>query len=141
MTPSADTAPHPYLRAYMAGITIPTAFLLVILAVFVTVHRFHHEPLPIDRVLVFPMAIAPNLWGVWNMVYVAVRRRRDWPPGLHGLLLAMVIGPLGWSIAQTMGVPTAALGTAATAFPLVMVLYYLLWKYGVAALNEILGVA
>lgn len=141
MTPSVGTAPHPYLRAYMAGITIPTALLLVILAVFVTVHQFHHEPLPIDRILVFPMAIAPNLWGAWNMVYIVVRRRRDWPLGLHGLLLAMLVGPLGWALALTMGVPMSALGTVMLAFPLVMVLYYLLWKYGVAALNEILGVA
>jgi hypothetical protein len=29
----------------------------------------------------------------------------------------------------------------ATAFPFVMVLYYLLWKYGVRMLNEVLGVA
>jgi hypothetical protein len=125
----------------MAGITIPTALLLVILAVFVTVHQFHHEPLPIDRILVFPMAIAPNLWGAWNMAYIVVRRRRDWPLGLHGLLLAMLVGPLGWALALTMGVPMSALGTVMLAFPLVMVLYYLLWKYGVAALNEILGVA
>ena len=125
----------------MAGIAIPTASLLVILAVFVTVHQFHHEPLPIDRILVFPMAIAPNLWGAWNMAYVALRRRRDWPLGRHGLLLALLVGPLGWAIALTMGVPMAALGTVIAAFPVVMVLYYLLWKYGVATLNDILGVA
>jgi len=141
MTPSAGAAPHPYLRAYMAGITIPTALLLVILAVFITVHQFHHEPLPIDRILVFPMAIAPNLWGVWNMVYIVVRRRRDWPLGLHGLLLAMLVGPLGWALVLTMGFPMSVLGTVMPAFPLGMILYYLLWKYGVAALNEILGVA
>ena len=68
MTPDSSPPPRPYLRAYMAGIAIPTAFLLVIMTVFVTVHRFHHEPLPIDRVLVFPIAIAPNLWGAWNIV-------------------------------------------------------------------------
>lgn len=141
MSPSSAVPPHPYLRAYMAGITIPTAFLLVILLVFVTVHWFHKEPLPIDRMLVFPMAIAPNLWGAWNIVYVALRGRRDWPLGLHGLLLAILIGPLGWTIALSMGVPKIALGTAAAAFPFVMALYYLLWKYGVRMLNEVLGVA
>jgi hypothetical protein len=125
----------------MAGITIPTAFLLVILLVFVTVHWFHQQPLPIDRMLVFPMAIAPNLWGAWNIVYVALRGRRHWPLGLHGLLLAVLIGPLGWTIALSIGVPKIALETAAAAFPFVMVLYYLLWKYGVRRLNEVLGVA
>jgi hypothetical protein len=125
----------------MAGIAIPTAFLLVIVAVFVTVHQFHHEPLPIDRVLVFPMAIAPNLWGAWNMLYVAIRRRREWPLGRHGILLALLVGPLGWLIARSMGVPLATLTTAITAFPFVLVLYYLLWKYGVRLLNETLGIA
>ena len=141
MTALASLAPRPYLRAYMAGIAIPTAFLLVILTVFVTVHQFHHEALPIDRVLVFPMAIAPNLWGAWNMLYVAIRRRREWPLGRHGLLLAMLVGPLGWLIVRSMGVPSAMLATAITAFPLVLVLYYLLWKYGVRLLNETLGIA
>jgi hypothetical protein len=124
----------------MAGIAIPTAFLLVIVAVFVTV-QFHHEQLAIDRVLVFPMAIAPNLWGAWNMLYVVIRRRRDWPLGRHGILLALLVGPLGWLIARSMGVPLATLTTAITAFPFVLVLYYLLWKYGVRLLNETLGIA
>jgi hypothetical protein len=124
----------------MAGIAIPTAFLLVIVAVFVTV-QFHHEQLPIDRVLVFPMAIAPNLWGAWNMLYVVIRRRRDWPLGRHGILLALLVGPLGWLIARSMGVPLATLTTAIAAFPFVLVLYYLLWKYGVRLLNETLGIA
>ncbi len=26
--------PHPYLRAYMAGIVVPTLFLLIVMAVF-----------------------------------------------------------------------------------------------------------
>jgi hypothetical protein len=132
--------PYPYLRAYMAGIAIPTASLLVILLAFVTVHQFHHEPLPIDRVLVFPMAIAPNLWGAWNVVYIWVRHRHHWPIGVHGLLLAGVVGSLGWAIARAMAVPMVAVGTAATAFSLAMVMYYLLWKYGVRFLNEVLGV-
>jgi hypothetical protein len=140
MTSPASQAPRPYLRAYMAGIAIPTAFLLVIVAVFVTV-QFHHEQLAIDRVLVFPMAIAPNLWGAWNMLYVVIRRRRDWPLGRHGILLALLVGPLGWLIARSMGVPLATLTTAIAAFPFVLVLYYLLWKYGVRLLNETLGIA
>jgi hypothetical protein len=105
------------------------------------VHLFHHEPLPIDRFLVFPMAIAPNLWGAWNMLYVAIRRRREWPLGRHGVLLAMLIGPVGWLIARTLGAPFAALATAISAFPFVLIFYYLLWKYGVRLLNETLGIA
>lgn len=134
-------APHPFLRAYMAGITIPTVFLLAILAAFLTVHGFHPEPLPVDRVLVFPMAIAPSLWGTWNMLYVALRRRRDWPLGRHGILLALLIGLLAWTLARAVGVPAVVLSTALGIYPFVVVAYYLLWKYGVRLLNEILGIA
>lgn len=141
MRPAFATGPHPFLRAYMAGIAIPTAFLLVILTVFVGVHRVHPEPLPIDRVLVFPMAIAPNLWGAWNMLYVAIRRRRDWPLARHGVLLTLIVGPLAWTIAHALGVPMATVGTAVVAYPFGVAMYYLLWKYGVRMLNEILGIA
>jgi hypothetical protein len=106
MRPQSATGPHPYLRAYMAGITIPTAFLLVILAVFVAIHQVYQGPLPVDRVLVFPMAIAPNLWGAWNMLYVAIRRRRHWPLGTHGVLLALIVGPSAWSIAHALACRT-----------------------------------
>src|SRR5437016_824732 len=64
--------PHPFLRAYMAGIVVPTMFLLVIMAVF-GYHRYYFEvpnqfviPLPgrpLERALIFPMAVVPNLWG------------------------------------------------------------------------------
>ena len=57
---------HPYLRAYMAGIVLPTAFLLVIMTVDVY-HRYYLEvssqfvlgmpARPLERTLVFPMAI------------------------------------------------------------------------------------
>ena len=66
---------HPYLRAYMAGIVVPTAFLLVGMTAF-TLARFVFEvPVPIERVVVFPMALIPNLFGVWNMLYVGLRSR------------------------------------------------------------------
>lgn len=141
MRPQSATGPHPYLRAYMAGITIPTAFLLVILAVFVAIHQVYQGPLPVDRVLVFPMAIAPNLWGAWNMLYVVIRRRRHWPLGTHGVLLALIVGPSAWSIAHALGVPNATVDRAIVAYPFGVAVYYLVWKYGVRRLNEILGIA
>jgi RNA polymerase sigma-70 factor (ECF subfamily) len=33
-------------------------------------------PIPIERVIVFPMALIPNLWGFWNMLYVWLRQHR-----------------------------------------------------------------
>ena len=61
---------HPYLRAYMAGITVPTVFLLVAMTGFIIARLVYNVPIPIERVIVFPMAVIPNLWGVWNMLYV-----------------------------------------------------------------------
>jgi hypothetical protein len=131
---------HPYLRAYMAGVTIPTAFLIVILAVFLAIHGLHHGPTPIERFLVFPLALGPNLWGLWNMLYVAISRRRTWPIGRHGVLLTLIVGPVAWTVATSVGLPLAMIGTAAAVFPFVIVVYYLLWKHGVRFLNELVGV-
>ena len=65
--------PHPYLRAYMAGIVVPTAFLLVIMIVFAYFRFYFEVPSqfvvglpgrPLERAIVFPMAVVPNLWGL-----------------------------------------------------------------------------
>lgn len=125
----------------MAGVAIPVASLLLIRAVLVVVHQLHPDPVAIERFMTFPMAIAPNVWGAWNMLYVAIRRRRDWPLGAHGAVLALLAGPLAWAIAGAVALPGATLANAATALPFVVVMYYLLWKYGVRWLNEILGIA
>src|SRR5688572_12179558 len=95
---------HPYVRAYMAGIAVPTAFLLVALVVF-TLARFVFEvPVPIERVIVFPMALIPNLFGAWNMLYVSLRSGRRLPIGAHGALLPFVIVPLGATVGTMLGV-------------------------------------
>jgi len=62
---------HPFLRAYLAGIAIPTAFLLALMTAY-TIDRYVYEnvPIPIERVIVFPMAAVPNAWGLWNVIYV-----------------------------------------------------------------------
>jgi hypothetical protein len=140
MTGHAPPAPHPYLRAYMAGIAIPTMLFVMIPVVFLASHPLHHVPMPIERVLVFPATLGPNLWGLWNVLYVAVRRRRPWPIGVHGALLTLVVGPIAWTVATSFGVPHVTIETAGTVFPFVVVVYYLLWKHGVCFLNELLGV-
>ena len=74
--------PHRYLRAYMAGIVVPTMYLLVVASVDVY-HKYYFEvsnqfvfPLasrPLDRALLLPMAVVPNAWGLWNMLYRGFR--------------------------------------------------------------------
>ena len=62
---------HPYLRAYMPGIVVPTVFLLVAMTGFMLARFVYNVPVPIERVIVFPMAVVPNLWGAWNVLRVA----------------------------------------------------------------------
>ncbi len=145
---------HPYLRGYMAGITVPTAFLLVALTAFSIARFVYQVPLPIERVIVFPMALIPNLFGAWNILYVALRSRRHLPIGFHGALLPFVLAPIGFIFASSLGfltvtphglvyfglltVPYLLLGVV---FPIVVVVYYLVWKYLVGFLNGLLGIA
>ena len=145
---------HIYLRAYMAGITLPTAFLLVALTVFCVARLVCQIPIPIERVLVFPMALIPNLFGVWNVLYAAVRRRHQWNIGIHGALLPFLLVPTGYVIARVLGfidstpngfvyfhavhVPFAYM---AIFFPVGVAVYYLVWKYIVAFFNGVLEIA
>ncbi len=58
---------HIYLRAYMAGIVVPTILLLVAATVFTIFRYIYNVPVPIERVIVFPMAVVPNAWGLWSL--------------------------------------------------------------------------
>ncbi|MGH9661001.1 MAG: hypothetical protein ACRD96_20810 [Bryobacteraceae bacterium] len=132
---------HPYLRAYMAGIVVPTMFLLVLLGVYVGARVIHNFPTPVERVIAFPMAVVPNLWGLWNIVWVASFRRRI-SLGAHGAILPLVLGPLGAGLWRLMDVeiPAAFVSIAPLAFPVAVIVYYLAWKYIVGFLNDLLGV-
>src|SRR5437667_351118 len=85
---------HIYLRAYMAGIVVPTIFLLVVVTVFTIARYVYNIPVPMERVIVFPMAVVPNAWGLWNVLFVALRSRLQLPIGLHGALLPILLAPL-----------------------------------------------
>ena len=142
--------PHPYLRAYMAGIVVPTMFLLVIMAVF-AYHRYYFEvpdqfviPLPgrpLERAIIFPMAVVPNLWGAWNVLYLAVRRYTRLSIGAHGSLLPLVLMPCGVLLARALEVFTIQWRFALPRVPIGMGVYYLAWKYLVGFLNEETGIA
>ena len=142
--------PHPYLRAYMAGIVIPTLFLLVIMAVF-AYHRYYFEvpnqfviPLPgrpLERALIFPMAVVPNVWGLWNILHLALRQRLRWSVGVHGALMPLVLMPGGVALARALDVFAIQWRFALPMVPLAMAIYYLAWKYLVGFLNEEVGIA
>jgi hypothetical protein len=92
---------HPYLRAYMAGIAVPTMFLLVALAAFCIAHFRYHVPAPMERVIVFPMAIIPNVFGAWNILHLTTRSRL--PLGVHAAILPFILAPAGFLFARSLG--------------------------------------
>ena len=131
---------HRYLRAYMAGSVLPTMFLLVVMTAFTMIRYVYNLPIPIERFVVFPMALIPNAWGLWNMLYVWLRGHRHVTIGLHGALLVVLIVPIGFSLAKLLGfaLPYRFLGVLGPVAG--MAAYYLLWKYVVNFLNELLEI-
>jgi hypothetical protein len=146
---------HPYLRAYMAGITVPTMIFLPLgLSAFTIVRFGMGISVPIERLIVFPMAVVPNLFGVWNILYVAVFHRRSVPIGPYGAILPFLLMPLGALLATHLGFLTlraheivwfgalhVPYATVAAFFCMALAIYYLVWKYLVGGLNGILGIA
>ena len=133
---------HIYLRAYMAGVTVPSVLVILMLSCFVVLRFGYNVPMPIERFLVFPLAIVPGLWGLWNMLYIVVRKHWRIPLGLHGALAPLVAGPLALGNAFLAGFEISR--SAWTIFPagiaIAMVAYYLAWKYLVGFLNGVLDV-
>ncbi|HEY3129335.1 MAG TPA: hypothetical protein VGL91_07750 [Acidobacteriota bacterium] len=132
---------HPYLRAYMAGITAPTVFLLVVMTVFSLVRFVYHIPIPIERVIVFPMAVVPNLWGIWNMLYIWLDRRHRLPIGLHGAVLVFLLFPAGLTVAKMLGFLNLIPIPIFAILVIGLIVYYLAFKYLVGFFNEVLGIA
>ena len=145
---------HPFLRAYMAGIVVPTMLLLVPMTVFFVARFVFQIPIPIERVIVFPMALVPNLFGVWNILYVGLRPGYRLSIGLHGALLPFVLAPIGFTIATSLGflavtprglvwfqAMTVHYLVVATVFVSALIVYYLIWKHLVGFFNELLGIA
>jgi hypothetical protein len=134
---------HIYLRAYMAGIVVPTIFLLVIMTGYCILRYVYNFPVPVERVIVFPMAVVPNLWGVWNMLFVALRSRSRFSIGFHGASLPILLGPLGFLLMRILdfSIPGFATHAFPIAAPIALIAYYLAWKYAVGSLNRVLDIA
>jgi hypothetical protein len=145
---------HPYLRAYMAGIVVPTIVLLFVLTGFILLRFVFQVSLPIERAIAFPMAIVPNLFGVWNMFYLWLRPRRHLPIGFHGALLPFILVPLGYLVGSALGVVSLTSQCVVyfheiqvpyafflIGFTFALIVYYLVWKYLVGFFNQVLGIA
>lgn len=142
--------PHPYLRAFMAGIVVPTIFLLVAMTVYASFRFYLEVPSqfvlampswPLARAIVFPMAIVPNAWGLWNMLYLAMQPRLKLSIGLHGAILPLILIPGGIFLARLLDVFGIQLLYALPIIPVGMGIYYLAWKFIVGFLNQEMGIA
>jgi hypothetical protein len=145
---------HPYLRAYLAGIFVPTLILPLLLTVFIVVRLVLQVPVPIERGIIFPMALVPLLWGLWDMLYLCSRARTRLPIGLHGAALPLLLAPVGALLAICLGVLQfgshgvtwfqafqVSYALIAPCFLAALAAYYLVWKYIVGFLNRVLGIA
>ncbi len=145
---------HPYLRAYLAGVFIPTLILPLLLTAFIVARFALQAPFPLERGLVFPLALVPALWGVWNVLWLGTHDRVHQPLGLHGALLPFFLLPAGTLVARCLGILTLGASSAswfdtitipyawiAVCFAGALAGYYLVWKYIVGFLNRTLGIA
>ena len=133
---------HPLLRAYLAGIAVPTVFLMIVATVFTFVRYVYNAPIPLERVIVFPMAFVPNLWGLWNVLHAAFFTQGRLSLGIFGCLLPLLLAPLGYFVARMLEfpIPHPIFSLAPIGLPVAMILYYLAWKYLVGSLNAELGI-
>jgi hypothetical protein len=145
---------HPYLRAYLAGAFLPTLVLPLLLAAFIVTRIVLKVPIPIEQAMIFPMAVVPSLFGLWNMLWLGSHELTHLPIGLHGPVLPIILMPLGATTAHCLGVlefesqgviwfqaihvPYALI---APCFLAALVAYYLIWKYIVGSLNRVLEIA
>jgi hypothetical protein len=145
---------HPYLRAFMAGTLVPTLVLPLLLVAFLVIRVGMQVSFPIERGLIFPMALVPALWGLWNILWEWTRDRTHLPLGVHGAFLPLLLMPAGAIIATYGGVLTLGSSSVmwfnAVSVPyalialfliLGMTVYYLAWKYIVGFVNRLLGIA
>jgi hypothetical protein len=134
---------HPYLRAYLAGIAVPTAFLLVVMTGYSILRYVYNFPVPVERVIVFPMAVVPNLWGLWNILFIPLQNRFRHPIGLHGAILPIFLAPMGLLLAGLLNFPFPLFVTRVLPYlaPVAFIVYYLAWKYLVGFLNRMQGIS
>jgi len=100
------------------------------------------------------MAGVPNIFGLWNMLYLRLHPGRQWPIGMHGAVLPFLLAPTAVLVGRALGVielgPSEVLYFGAVHLPYVAIgvgvcvvaaIYYLVWKYFVNFFNGVVGIA
>ena len=145
---------HPYLRAYLGGVLVPTLVLPLLLAAFIVVRIVLNVPVPIEQAMIFPMAVVPSLFGIWNILYLRSHNTTHLPIGLHGAGLPLLMMPTGGLVGYSLGLlqfeSTGVVWFQAWHIPYAWIAiallpglaaYYLVWKYIVGSVNRVLGIA
>lgn len=145
---------HSYLRAFLAGAFVPTLVLPLMLAGFIVARLVLQVPFPIERGIVFPMALVPSVWALWNVLWLGSHERTHLAIGPHGAMLLLFLMPAGAVLATCLGILSiGASGIVwfhtvhvpytwiAPGLLAAFAAYYLLWKYIVGFLNRTLGIA
>ena len=96
---------------------------------------------PLERMIMFPMAVVPNLWGVWNMLYLRLKSRVAVPLPVFGAVLPMLLVPFMIALGRGLDAFHVQMAYALPAIPVGMALYYLVWKFAVGFLNDEMGIA
>jgi hypothetical protein len=143
-----------YLRAYLAGVFIPTLIFPLAVAALLLGKLALHQSFPVERIVIFPLAFVPFLWGFWNVLWVASRKCTHLPLGLHGAILPFLLMPAGAALARCLGVVSFGPSSVtwfqmlsipyaliACGFVFALAAYYLVWKYIVGSVNRDLGIA
>lgn len=145
---------HPYLRAYLAGVFVTTLILPVMLTAFIVLRLVLKLPVPIERGMIFPMALVPAVWGLWNVLWLASHERTHLAVGVHGAVLPFLLLPCGATIGNCLGVvqfgATGVTWFQACSLPYALIaagfcfgvaVYYLAWKYIIGFVNHELEIA
>jgi hypothetical protein len=144
---------HRYLRAYMAGIVVPTVIYFFLLIVCVVAPIVYQTPFPLEQWMLFPIALVPSLWGLWNMLYARLCTGRYLSLGLHGAILPLILLPLGFSgviALRSLSISTRGLiafdeitipvTMLVLCFASIIIIYYLMWKYLIGFFNRMLDI-
>ena len=86
------------------------------------------------------MAAVPNLWGLWNLLYVAMALKHRLPLGAWGALLPLILIPSGLGLQRILSLSVLTPLEALAAFPVAAAIYYLIWKHAVGFFNRVVEV-
>jgi hypothetical protein len=124
------------------------------LAGFLTLRLGVGIQVPIERGLIFPMALVPSLWGLWNMFWLGTHSRTHLPVGVHGAVLPLLLVPSGTVAALSLGIMSIGASSVtwfhdieipysliAVGILAALAAYYLVWKYIVGFVNRLLEIA